>query len=128
MSIAFVQKADQQAAASANVAFTLGSAPTAGNILVAFTDYSQFTNARTVGSASGTWTKIFDVTSASSDSMAMWWHLVVGGDGTGWTFPISGATSDNTSGELYEVSGASTTAPFPSSSYYATTLLASTTP
>lgn len=110
MSVAPVQSAlyDPNANGTA-VAFTLGASPTPGNILLAFTGYSQFGGARTVGSAAGTWTKVDDATK-NNDSLAVWWHLVVNGDGTTWSFPITGG-SEGVGGVLYEISGSDTVSP-----------------
>ena len=90
------------------IPFTLGSTPSVGNVLVAFCAYSQYQTARTIATPSG-WVKVDDQTT-SNWSMATFTRVVVGGDGTGYTFTISSG-GDNTAGSLYEVTGASTTTP-----------------
>lgn len=110
MAIAIVQSAKAQPASTGtSVDFTLGVSPTAGNILVAFTGYSQSGAVRSLTSAAGTWTKIDDLT-LNNDSLSDWWHVVVGGDGTTWSFPISG-TAEWRSGVMYELSGVDPTTP-----------------
>jgi len=44
--------------------------------------------------------------------MDVYWHLIVGGDGTAWTFTVNGTSTDFASGVIYEISGANTTTPF----------------
>jgi hypothetical protein len=112
MSVAILQSAKYQPSSSGtSVALTLGSAPTVGNILLAITSYSQFSQARTISPPSGgTWTQIANITNGN-DSIAIWWHLVVSGDGVGpYTFPISGS-AEWQSGVIYEISGAYSAAP-----------------
>lgn len=95
---------------SSAVAFTLTSSPTPGNILFAFISYSQFSIVRTITPPAGTWTKS-DTLTVNTVSVDVYWHLITAGDGTGWTFNISGASADFASGVLYEISGANTAAP-----------------
>ena len=90
------------------IPFTFGTVPSVGNVLVAFCAYSQYQATRTIGTPSG-WVKVDDQTSGMY-SMATFTRVVQSGDSTGYTFTISSG-GDNTAGALYEVTGASTTAP-----------------
>ena len=112
MALATVQTAKYvPGSVGGTIPFTLGSAPTNGNILVAVTSYSQYRVARTISAPDGTWTKAYDGTSGN-DSLAIWWKPVLAGAGTTYTFTISDATEWE-SGIIYEIQGASTTAPLP---------------
>jgi hypothetical protein len=101
------------------VPFVLDTAPAVGNILVAFVGCY---GARTVTKAAGTWASV-DTQTSSVDEQTLWWHQVTGGDGTSWTFTVSGG-ADYTSGVMYEVSGADLTTPVNAEDH---TLLANTT-
>ena len=110
-----IVQSDQQApATSSQVALPLAASPSVGNILLAFCSYSQFGGTRTIGTPSG-WVKQSDNTGAggdSGDSQAVFTRVVQAGDGTGpYTFPLTESSTDNTSGAIYELSGASTTSP-----------------
>lgn len=108
--IAIVQSAKYEPASQGTtVVLTLGSTPTVGNILVAFTAYSQYGVGRTLTAPDGTWTKVDDA-SSSSDSLSVWWHPVVAGNGTTYTFNITG-TQEWRSGVIYELSGVDISAP-----------------
>jgi hypothetical protein len=113
MSLSIAQKTGQQAQQSGTVAFTLGSTPTVNNVLLAFCSYSQYSNSRTITTPSG-WTKFQDNTGSAAsgnvDSMAIFYRVVQSGDGTSYSFTISDA-GDNTSGSLFEITGASTSSP-----------------
>jgi len=99
----YVQSAGSPAG-SGNAAFTLVSSPTAGNVLLAFVGYNS---SFSVSPPSG-WTQVFNINNGSGVGLACWWHAVQSGDGTTYTFTVTG---DYTSGELYEISGASASSP-----------------
>jgi hypothetical protein len=99
----------QPSSAGTSVTFTLGTGPVAGDVLVAFTAYSQYSATRIISAPDGTWTQIDNQTN-SNDSLATWWHLVSIGDGTTYAFPITGSTEWQ-SGVIYEISGANSSAP-----------------
>lgn len=96
------------------VPFTLNTQPTVGNLLLAFVGSSDYSENRTVSAPDGTWTKIEDQTNGNVQ-LTVWWKIVQGGDGTGYTFNISGST-EWMSGVLYEIQGADTTTPINQSS------------
>lgn len=103
------KKAYAPSAVGSSIPFSLTSTPTPGNIIIACTSYSQYTQSRTISSPSGTWTQVDNQTN-SNDSMAIWWHEVVSGDTTNYTFTISGGTEWQ-SGIIYEFSGVGTANP-----------------
>ena len=90
-----------KAAGVGNCTFNLAAPPTTGNVLLAFVKYrgDGFTIAPPTGSY---WTCLAKI-AANSVSLAVFTHQVASGDGQAWTFPVSG---DNTSGEMYEITGA----------------------
>lgn len=104
MSISVIQTAKYQPASTGNtIVFTLSSAPVAGNLLLAFTAYSQYGATRTCSAPDGTWTKLQDVTSGY-DSLAVWVKTAGASEPTGYTFNISGS-NEWRSGVIYEFSG-----------------------
>ena len=104
MSLSVVQGIGK-AAGAGNCAFTLGSAPTAGNGLLAFVKYN---GGYAISPPSGSkWIWLAN-TNQNGQGLAVYWHIVISGDGTDWTFPVTG---DYTSGELYEVTGANNQSP-----------------
>lgn len=108
MSLAVQQVTGQAPITSGTVVFTLSTVPQAGNVLIAFCAYSQFSLARTITTPAG-WTK-FDDNTVINDSIACFWYVVKYGDSGSYTFTISDAT-DNTAGALYELTGANTANP-----------------
>jgi hypothetical protein len=107
-----VQAAGQPCTTQNSVAITLSAAPAPGNMLVAFLSYSQYPSTRTLTVPPG-WT-LTDTTTDSGLSLftaSVLWRAVQAGDGASWTFVLVSSGTDNTSGALYEVTGASTTAP-----------------
>jgi hypothetical protein len=111
MSISLVQQIQFSPGSQTNtITLTLPSAPTVGNVLIAACAYSQYANARTIGTPSG-WTKWDDFSDTNSDSLACFWHVVQAGDGTTYSFPITGASTDWCNAILLEWSGVDTTAP-----------------
>lgn len=95
-----------------SVILTLGTAPTPGNILVAFTAYSQYPvpAGRVLSAPDGTWTKVDDAT-VGAVSLSVWWKTVIpSGTQTTYTFSISGSIEWQ-SGVIYEISGADTNDP-----------------
>jgi len=98
--------------AQSTIVLTLNTAPTPGNILVAFTAYSLYANGgRTLTAPDGTWTQIDNLTLAN-DALTTWWHPVVAGAvGTAYTWTINGTPSDWESGTIYEIAGANFTTP-----------------
>ena len=108
--IAIVQTVKYQPTSTGStVVITLGTSPTPGDVLVAFTSYSQYSVTRTLTAPDSSWTKVDDAT-YSYDSMSVWWHKVVAGDGTTYTFTISGS-AEWRSGVMYELSGVDTATP-----------------
>jgi hypothetical protein len=97
-----------EATSAASVAFTLGTTPVAGNILVAFCAYS-YPQSCTITPPSGSWHQV-DKVATDPDGLAVYWYVVQSGDTSGpWTFGLS--PSATKSGEMYEVTGADTTTP-----------------
>lgn len=85
------------------VAFTLGSTPTAGNLLIAFIAYSQFAGSNSVVPPNG-WTQVESFTGGQGglDSIAAFYYVVKAGDGKNWSFGQA-TYGDYASGALYEV-------------------------
>ena len=109
MTVSIVQDTGQSPASSATVAFTLGSTPTVGNVLVAFCSWNA--GGRTISTPSG-WVLTETVINAGSQAISTFWRVVQGGDGTSWSFTVNtSGGNDYTSGALYEITGASTVAP-----------------
>ena len=111
--VSVVQSTSQPCTNQNAVNFTLGSAPTPGNILVAFCSFSQYPSARTISPPSGSW-HLIDNTTDNSGILHRGCLLVCGqgGDGTAWDFTLaSSGGTDNSSGALYEITGASNSAP-----------------
>ena len=105
MSLSIIQSAKYEPGSTGNsIPFVLGSTPTPGNILIAFTSFSQYGGSRTCSPPSGAWTSITSVTEVN-DSITAWWYLVQSGDGKDWTFNISGS-NEWQSGVIYEIAGA----------------------
>lgn len=92
-----------------SIVFALSSAPTPGNVLFAWCSYSQYNAARTISPPDGTWTLQAN-TQGGNDSLALFTHVVQAGDGTSYTFPISGS-AEWQSGILRELSGVNTSNP-----------------
>lgn len=84
-----------------SIAFTLGSSPTPGNILIAFCGYSAYTGDRTITPPSGDWTEI-DKTYNGNAGLGVYWYEVQEGDGVNFTFDVSG-DADTHSGVIYEI-------------------------
>lgn len=108
---AVLQSAKTDPATGASVTITLGGAPTAGNVLVADINFSQFGTARTITTPSG-WVKLEDVIQTNVRH-AKFWYVALPSDPAGWAFTISEGTQP-IGGQLYEISGADTTAPIAS--------------
>jgi hypothetical protein len=89
------------------IVFTLTPRP--GNILIAFTAYSQYGEARTISGPTG-WTKIDDATESPNDSLASWWYLVPSSPPTTYTFQVTDVSAPNSneyhSGTIFEINGA----------------------
>ena len=96
---------------------TLGSSPTAGNILVVF--IYQNAGANGVGAPDGTWTQIDALTNGGGISIYSFWHPVSGGDGKSYTFTCN----YNEMGPIfaYEITGANTLTPINQHSIVAST-------
>lgn len=105
-----VQSAKVNPAVGGTIAFTLGGAPAAGNLLIAFCNFGLFGSARTISQASFT-RYVPGCDATTNDAMDTWSRVVQGGDGTSWTFTISDA-SEFRSGEIYEVNGQDPLNPF----------------
>lgn len=102
MSLSVVQSTGK-AAGAGNCAFTLSGTPAAGNGLLAFVYYNDsFAISPPAGSK---WLLLASTPTAGNGGtiLGVFWHAVQAGDGTAWTFPVTG---DFTSGQLYEVTGA----------------------
>lgn len=110
MSVAVANSTKVDPSVTASIPLVLSGSPTTGNVLIAFINYGQFGTTRTVTPPAGTWTQFLSGTQ-TFDSIDVWWHLVFGGDGTTWTFTLNDG-SEFSSGEMYEISGCSTTSPF----------------
>ena len=110
-----VQSTQAPPANASTITFTLTAPPEPGNLLVAFCSYSQHINARTIAAPSGAWATVDNNTNANTDSLATFTHPVQQGDGAGWVFTVSGASTDDCSGVLYELSGAQPLRPGPRS-------------
>lgn len=96
-------------ATGSSVPFVLSTQPSIGNLLVAFVGTSDYSEDRTPTAPDGTWTKFIDQANANVQ-LTVWWKVVQSGDGTSYTFPISG-TVEWYSGVLYEIDGADTATP-----------------
>lgn len=108
MAVAKVQSNKIDPVTGSSIALALSGSPVAGNSLLAFCNFSEFGASRTITTPAN-WTKLEDVTK-DFVRHAVFWHLVVGGDGTSWPFTISEGTQP-CGGEILEVSGADTVAP-----------------
>lgn len=87
--------------------FTLGSAPVAGNLLVAFVSYSTFnTPTNSVATPAG-WQLVERIADGYFEAMSTFTRIVQPGDGTTWTFNQVD-DSDWSSGVMYEVQQALT--------------------
>ncbi len=104
----------EPAVTGTSVPFTLSLQPAVGDLLVAFVGNSDYSLDRTTSAPDGTWTKIQDQTNGTAQ-LTVWWKIVQGGDGTGYTFPISG-TVEWQSGVLYEIQGENSVTPINQSS------------
>jgi hypothetical protein len=85
------------------LAFVLGSAPTAGNVLVAFLCYATGEEA---DPPSDSWTAIVPSQNYATE-MDGWAYVVQDGDGEDWTF--TGVPSNYNSGYMWEITAADTT-------------------
>lgn len=94
---------------SATITLTLVTAPKVGDILIAFTAYSQSGNVRTISGPAG-WTKLDDL-SNGNNSLATWYRVVQAGDGTSYAWTISGASNGYCSGVIIEATGVDQTNP-----------------
>jgi hypothetical protein len=89
---AFVRAATNGALSTTTLTFTFGSAPTAGHLLVACLNVSQFQAARDVTPPAG-WVLVDDVLSLSSsnDRVLVYSKKAGGSEGTSYVFNISGS-------------------------------------
>jgi hypothetical protein len=106
---AVVQSCKADPGVGASIAFTLSGSPTTGNILIAFINFGQFGVTRTVTPPDGSWVQV-DTATQTFDSIDTWKRVVVGGDGTGWTFTLNDA-GEFCSGVMCEVSNQDATSP-----------------
>jgi hypothetical protein len=100
--IEVVQSANCTPDSGTDIPLVLDTAPTPGNILVAFTTRVGWGDPTTTP-PDETWIKI-DETSSNYNGLLSWYKLVVTGDGTDYTFVVS--TSNWHTGAIYEISGA----------------------
>lgn len=117
-----VQSAKTDPATGASVTITLAVAPTAGNLLKADINFSQFGTARTITTPTN-WVKLDDAIETNVRH-AVFVYVVLASDPAAWTFTISEGTQP-IGGQLYEISGADTSAL--ASIQHGTTSSASTT-
>jgi hypothetical protein len=91
---------------ASSVEFALTSSPTAGNVLVAFVTTA---GGSTSTPPSGSWQKLFATITdtGSQEVLDCYVYVVQSGDGKDWTFTES--AFNYISGDLYEITGASTT-------------------
>ena len=109
MTVAIVQSVKYVPGAKSNSGtITLSSTPTAGNLLIAFIAFSQYSEARSLTPPTGF--TLIDSDTQGNDSLASFWKLVETGDGTGYAYSISGSNEWH-SAVMYEISGADINAP-----------------
>ncbi|MBN2422332.1 DUF2341 domain-containing protein, partial [Candidatus Woesearchaeota archaeon] len=96
-----VQTTTATADTGTQLAFTFGSQPSVGNLLVAFLGTSDYLEDREPSAPDGTWTQI-EIQENGNAELTVWWKIVQSGDGTSYTFTISGS-AERGSGILYEI-------------------------
>lgn len=79
------------------------TAPTVGQLLVAFLNVSQYPSARTATAPDGTWTQLEDA-SHGYDRLYIFWKVADGSEGTSIVFSITSA--ENHAGVLVVLDGA----------------------
>lgn len=106
-----VQKAKYSSGSgyTTTIPLVLGSSPTAGNLMVAYVSYSQYSTTRTITPPSG-WT-LLDTYTQTPESMNTYYRVVQPGDGTTYTFTIS-VGNDYGSGVIYEITNENNITPF----------------
>jgi len=92
------------------IQFNLDNTPQENNILLAFTLAHQ-SIPRNVTPPDASWTNIDTIKYGGYIGMDVWWHKVEIGDGTSYTFNISGMPLEFCSGIIYEVTNIDTTNP-----------------
>jgi hypothetical protein len=91
------------------IPFVLSSAPTPGDILVAFCAYTIQGVARTTTPPNGSW-QLIDSATEFNPALDTYWYVVQPGDSADQTFTVNGSSASVISGEMYEVTGADTSA------------------
>lgn len=89
--------------------FVLSNNPITDNILLSILNVNQYNEARTPTPPDGTWNYVDSLASTLSKQY-IYWKKVSIGDGTNYTFSISG-TTEFQGGVLIELNGANTTNP-----------------
>lgn len=80
---------------------TLGSSPTAGNILIVFAMLLSGDNG--MNAPDGTWTKLDHASSGVGSVLYAWWHPVTSGNGTTYTF--TNGYNEQGAISIYEITG-----------------------
>ncbi len=111
---AIVQSAGNSVSSSASITVTLGSAPTAGHVEVAFVSWQGAPSGFGDPPATPTgWTRILDAgNEGTSDvEVSAFERVVTSGAGTTQTFDVYDDAISDTSAVIYELSGANATTP-----------------
>lgn len=109
------------------IPLTLKTQPAAGDVLVAFTQYSFYGDAgRYVTPPDGTWTLIGSSSVPSgNDVLASWWKVASSSATTTYTFNVNECT-DWSGGLLFEMSGVNPTTPIDQNAFAADVLTPAT--